>query len=73
MADKTLGQIGFEAYGDLANWTTYDGKPMPRWDDALRADIKEKWEFAAKAIETKVLNDLREQTPLLAPGTPPQT
>lgn len=50
MADKTLGQAGFDAYGDHAGWKAYDGKPMPRWDDALRADIKEKWEVAGKAI-----------------------
>jgi len=50
MADKTYGQIGFEAYVDHANWTTYDGKPIPCWDDALRADIKERWETAAKAV-----------------------
>jgi len=52
--EKTLGQIGFEAYGDHANWTAYDGKPMPRWDDNLRPDIKEKWEIAAKAIAEHV-------------------
>jgi hypothetical protein len=50
MADRTYGQVGFEAYGDRANWTAWDGKPMPKWDDALRADIKEKWEVAGKAI-----------------------
>lgn len=57
MSDKTYGQIGFEAYGDHANWTAWDGKPMPRWDDALRADIKEKWEVAGKAISDKAVAD----------------
>lgn len=70
---KTLGQIGFEAYGDHANWTAYDGKPMPRWDENLREDIKEKWEIAAKAIEAKVFEKLREAPALPPPPVPPQT
>jgi hypothetical protein len=60
MADKTCGQVGFEAYGEHAKWTAYDGKPMPRWDDALRDDIKEKWEVAAKAIAEKAVADFRK-------------
>lgn len=70
---KTLGQVGFEAYGAHANWTAYDGKPMPRWDDDLRADIKEKWEIAALAIQARVMDDLRERPALTAPEIPPQT
>lgn len=60
--EKTNGQVGFEAYGDHANWTAYDGKPMPRWDDNLRADIKEKWEVAAKAIAEKAVRDYIAKT-----------
>lgn len=70
---KTLGQVGFEAYGEHANWTAYDGKPMPRWDENLRDDIKEKWEIAALAIEAKVMQNLRERPALPAPEIPPQS
>lgn len=47
---RTLGQVGFDAYGDEAEWKAFDGRPMPQWDENLRADIKHKWEVAAKAI-----------------------
>ncbi len=60
--NKTLGQIGFEAYGEAANWTAYDGKPMPRWDDSLRQDIKDKWEAAGLAVG-------REMTRRFSAGT----
>lgn len=69
---RTLGQVGFEAYGETANWTAYDGKPMPRWDENLRADIKEKWEAAALAIQARVMDGLRERPVLAAPPIPPQ-
>jgi hypothetical protein len=49
MTVEELGRIGYEAYGDHAEWKAFDGRPMPRWDD-LRPDIKEKWAVAAKAI-----------------------
>lgn len=46
---KTAGQVGYDAYGEHAQWKAFDGRPMPRWDE-LREDIKEKWEVAARAI-----------------------
>jgi hypothetical protein len=49
MPEKTLGQVGYEAYGEHAEWKSFDGRPMPRWSD-LRPDIVEKWEVAARAI-----------------------
>lgn len=57
MSDKTLGQVGFDAYGDEAEWKAFDGRPMPRWDDNLRADIKAKWEIAASAIAEQAVRD----------------
>ena len=61
MSDKSYGQVGFDAYGEHANWTAYDGKPMPRWDDSLRADIKEKWEVAARAIADRAVSDFKKE------------
>lgn len=44
-----LAQTGYEAYGGKANWTAYNGAPMPQWDD-LPEDIKDKWRVATLAI-----------------------
>jgi hypothetical protein len=32
----------YNAYGDDANWLTFDGKPMPRWHD-LQPDTRRHW------------------------------
>ncbi len=49
---KTLGQIAFEAYGQAAAWTTFDGRTMPRWE-ALTSETgletRRRWEVAALA------------------------
>ncbi len=55
--NRTLGQVGFDAYGDRAGWKAYNDAPMPRWDDNLRPDIKDKWEVAAAAIAKKAVED----------------
>ena len=46
----SLGAIGYQAYGEAAQWKAYNGSPMPQWQD-LRQDIRDKWEIAALAIE----------------------
>lgn len=28
-----LGQGAYEAYGNLADWHTFDGRDMPQWGD----------------------------------------
>jgi hypothetical protein len=53
LSAEELGRVGYEAYGDHAEWKAFDGRPMPRWDD-LRADIKEKWAVAALAIQNEL-------------------
>lgn len=50
---KTYGQIGYEAYGDKAEWKAFNGQPMPTWAE-VRQDIKDKWEHAAEAIAAAV-------------------
>lgn len=61
MSDKTYGQVGYDAYGDEANWKAYNDAPMPRWDDPLRDDIKRKWEVAAKAIADRAVSDFKKE------------
>jgi len=48
-----LGEIGYEAYGDAADWKNYEGKPMPRWVE-LPQHIRDKWAAAASAIRHEV-------------------
>ena len=42
-------KIGYDAYGDNADWKNYQGKPMPTWDE-LPENIKESWRVSTKAI-----------------------
>lgn len=55
--EKTLGQVGFDAYGEKPGahgaWKTFDGRDMPRWE-ALAGETgaltRARWEAAAEAI-----------------------
>jgi hypothetical protein len=44
-----VAKAGYNAYGANRNFTAYDGKPMPSWDD-LPEGIKRAWECATCAI-----------------------
>lgn len=44
-----LARIGYEAYGDRADWKAHDGEPMPRWDD-LPQHVRDRWMVATGAI-----------------------
>jgi hypothetical protein len=53
--EKTLGQVGFDAYGNAGSqpWKTFDGRPMPRWHELeypQGALTKARWQAAADAI-----------------------
>jgi hypothetical protein len=53
--EKTLGQVGFEAYGEAGSqpWKTFDGRDMPRWEAMeypAAALTKARWQAAADAI-----------------------
>jgi len=55
----TLGQVAFEAYGNHPGkhgaWTTFDGRPMPKWGDLKIGDSESgsltatRWEVAVAA------------------------
>lgn len=53
----SLGQIGYEAYGDDAHWLTYDGRPMPPWPK-LGDAVRNHWEAAAETIAESLFADL---------------
>ena len=53
---KTPGQIGYEAYSRFTGGKTWDGKPMPTWEEVCARDaergtkVSGAWEAAAIAI-----------------------
>lgn len=55
---KSLGQVGYEAYGALASWKTFDGRSMPTWEQLGETDTgretQRRWEGAALAITSEV-------------------
>jgi hypothetical protein len=53
MEAKSLGQIGYEAYGDHQYWLSVDGRAMPAWA-SVRVDIQQAWQAAARAIMRQV-------------------
>ena len=52
---RVLGQCGYEAYGETAGWKTFDGRPMPTWEELGLTDTgqetRRRWEVAARAID----------------------
>lgn len=42
------GRTAYEAYGEHAGWTMYNGRPMPAWGD-LKDDVQSHWTRAALA------------------------
>ena len=59
---KSIGEIGYEAYGEHAGpggpYTTFDGRPMPKWDELSATEAgkltQARWESAAQAIATAI-------------------
>lgn len=54
---KTPGQIAFEAYNESKGGLTYDGKPIPPWDELSgdKAAVHRAWEAAADALLTRTV------------------
>lgn len=44
-----LARVGYDAYGQSAEWENYEGLPMPTWDE-LGKRIRGHWQAAAGAI-----------------------
>jgi hypothetical protein len=49
---RSPGQVGYEAYAAHTDGKTFDGRPMPTWDEVVRSGTKVAgaWEAAASAI-----------------------
>lgn len=52
----SLGQVAFEAYCDAVGGKTFDGKPIPGWNELHgdRLKVQGGWEAAAQAIRQHV-------------------
>lgn len=49
-----LAKVGYEAYGDWADWTNHRGAPMPTWEE-LPDPQRHAWVAAAGAIYRAVV------------------
>lgn len=49
---RSAGQVGYEAYAAHTGGKTFDGRPMPTWDEVKASGTKVAgaWEAAAAAI-----------------------
>ena len=47
--DLSTGQIGHEAYCNERDWQSYNGDPLPGWDE-VDAPIQNGWEVAGRAV-----------------------
>jgi hypothetical protein len=52
-ATELMGKIAFDAYAEAVGGKTYDGKPIPKWDD-LSINIQQAWNKAAWAVMDEV-------------------
>lgn len=55
------GQIAYNAYGDHASWLTFDGRPMPRWDE-LGDAVRSHWIAAAARVSRRTLSNVSRET-----------
>ena len=57
MGERTLGQVGYEAYAEVTRWKSLaTGQDLPQWS-SLRPDIQAAWERAAIAIKSSTRGD----------------
>ena len=49
-----LAKEAFDAYGDEAQWLTWDNKPMPQWDKVGEV-VQKRWVASVKRTEAILL------------------
>jgi hypothetical protein len=52
-----LGQVNYNAYCDTRDWKSFDGKPLPPWEQ-VKPDIQEGWRKGADAVAVALLNKM---------------
>lgn len=65
----SIGQVGYEAYGETAEWKTYDGRDMPTWETLSESEsgqeTQRRWEVAAEVIlATAPAPETESETPI---------
>lgn len=60
MGLTTLARSMFDAYGEHCGWTTFDGRPMPRFADVTPA-VRSHWRAAAKEAAYRVTKACKSQ------------
>lgn len=46
-------ESAFNAYGEKANWKTWDDKPMPQWNE-VGEEVQSRWLAAVKDVFHKL-------------------
>ena len=60
-----IAKEAFDAYGDEAQWLTWDNKPMPQWDKVGEV-VQKRWVASVKRTEAILLKvDRSNEFPLL--------
>lgn len=54
-----LGKVNYQAYGLSVGGKTYDGRPIPKWED-LGQKIQEGWVAGAEAVAQSYLGSKEE-------------
>lgn len=67
--EKTLGQIGYEAYAESTGGKTFDGRDMPTWQEILDRErdtpkVTKAWEAAALKILTEAIRQAEGKPPV---------
>ena len=58
--DRSIGQVGYEAYAEQQDWKNYQGNAIPAWDE-VRDDIKTAWQCAAQAVKMALMDTMVER------------
>lgn len=53
---ESLAKQAYDAYGDDAEWKTWDGRPMPTWDDLTTA-VRDHWKAAIHSVCSTIKPD----------------
>ena len=74
---STLGQQGYEAYGEAGRWETFDGRVMPKWEalsqEPSGKETQRRWELAAQAIVAQAQFNLFPSVQQSLQGVPTNT
>ena len=49
MTDEELGKVAYDAYCEARHWKSFEGQPLPKWEDT-RTDVKVGWMKSARAV-----------------------